>query len=394
MKNEVAKTQNNEVAITGGQKLQVQLLEELDKSSQAMGQEFTEYGKKCVINAIAGLVIFCKSQKIEIKDLEPTLLRLSLQNIGYTELNYSAIPSEIYFDIRKSDSGSVVTIKPQGAGVEMLVRKYGVGLKKDIGLRSAILIREGDEFIMPQFNGIEVTPPVYKPKLENANNKVIAVMYPAIKIDNSVEYLIATRESIKPNIIAQIRQNSLYAKEFRIWNKEKNKAEIDEEKRQKFWDEIDAWAEGKTVDQMLADTKYAAYINPTYTSGGSREQMILRKMKNNALKNYPKNYDNAYIRNAVEGMYEDFDESLREKPAGKDVVATVEREITETSSEEPIPNFDVDEDGVVVKKEQPKENEQPKQEEPVSAEETKEQEESDDDGANENPSSQNYEDLI
>lgn len=394
MQNELAKTQKNELAVTDGQKLQVQLLDELDKSSQQMGQEFTDYGKKCVINAIAGLVSFCKSNGTKIEELDPILLRLSLQNIGYTELNYAAIPSEIYFDIRKSEGGSVLTIKPQGAGVEMLVRKYGVGLKKDIGLRSAILIHEGDEFIMPQFNGIEITPPVYKPKLENQTKKVIAVMYPAIKIDNSVEYLIATREGIKPNIIAQIRQNTLYLKEFKVWNAKTNKSEIDNEKRQKFWDEVDAWAEGKTVDEMLADSKYAAYINPTYTSGGSREQMILRKMKNNALKNYPKNYDNAYIRNAVEGMYEDFDESLREKPAGKDVVATVEREITETSNEEPIPNFDVDEDGVVVKKDEPKETNQPKQEEPVPAEEAKEQEESDSDGANENPSSQNYEDLI
>ena len=384
MKNEITKQEQQQ--LTGGQALQVQLLAELDKSSQAMGREFTDYGKQCVINAIAGLVAFCKQNNTAIQDLDPTLLRLSLQNIGYTELNYSAIPSEVYFDIRKTDKGKILTIKPQGAGIEVLVRKHGVGLKSETGLRSAILIREGDEFTLPQFNGIEITPPTYKPKFENINNKVIAVMYAAIKIDNSVEYLIATREGIKPNIIAQIRQNTLYDKRFKSYNAKDDKYYIDEEKRQKFWDELDAWAEKKTVDQMLADPEYAPYINPTYTSGGSREQMILRKMKNNALKNYPKNYGNAYVRNAVENMYEDVDDSLKEKPIGKDVVATVEKEITEPSKEEQVPDFEVNEDGEVIRQE-----EQAAEPEPEKTQEPKE-EPAPTEGVG--TDAQNYEDMI
>ena len=283
MKNEIVKTEKQELKEIGGaQALQVQLMNELEKASQALGQGFSDYGKKCVINAIAGLVSICKSNGFEIKDLDPALLRLQLQNIGYTELNYAAIPSEIYFDIRKTSKGTVLTIKPQGAGYETLTRKYGVGLKKDVGLHNAILIREGDEFILPQYNGIETTPPVYKPKFENINKKVVAVMYPAVKIDDTVEYLIAPREGIKPNIIAQIRQNTLYNffkkddKGHFLKDKNDNKI-IDTEARQDFWDKLDAWAESKTVDEMLADKEYAGYINPTYTSGGSREQMVIRK---------------------------------------------------------------------------------------------------------------------
>ena len=53
------------------------------------------------------------------------------------------------------------------------------------------------------------------------------------------------------------------------------------------------------------------------------EQMILRKMKNNALKNYPKEYDNTYVANSVKNMFEENDESVVEE-----VLAELER-ITE-----------------------------------------------------------------
>ena len=341
--------QKNEIVLSGGQKLQKQLLQELEVSAQQMGADFTDYGKKCVINAIAGLVQYCKSQEIELKDLDPTLLRLALQNIGYTELNYSAIPSEVYFDIRKNGKLYVATIKPQGAGNEKLTRKYGVGLVKDIGLKSPWLIREGDEFILPTFDGLEMTPPKWTPK--SLDGKIIAVVYPAQKIDGSVEYLMASRESVKANIIAQIRQNALY--KFKKKN-DKGYEVTDKEARDEFYKKVDAELENMKVDEILANPEWLEWVNPTYTSGGSKEQMIIRKMKNNALKNYPKEYDNAYIKNAVENMFEDRDDSLDEKPkkvigGDVDVVEKVEKEIAEKPSGSTPPDFDVNEDGELVK---------------------------------------------
>ena len=88
--------------LKGGLALQDQLLNELDVAAKNMGQDFTEYGKKCVVNAIASLVIYTKQNGVSIADFDPTLVRLALQNIGYTELNIAAIPSECYFDIRQS----------------------------------------------------------------------------------------------------------------------------------------------------------------------------------------------------------------------------------------------------------------------------------------------------
>lgn len=372
MKNEMIQKPKQEVALTEGQKLQAQLMNELESASAQIGKGFTDYGKTCVINAIAGLIVFCKGNGIKIEDLDPSVLRLSLTNVGYTELNYAAIPSELYFDIRKTtkkvktDDGKeeevnsyTLTIKPQGAGNEKLVRKYGVGLMKDVGLSSPILIREGDKLVMPVFNGKEVTPFRYEPELKNADNKVVAVFYCATKIDGSVEYLFATRESVKANIIAQIRQNTLYnfykmdEKGNFILDKWNRKIK-DDAARDAFYDELNKFADSHTLDELLAEPKYANYVNPTYTSGGSKEQMIIRKMQNNALKKYPKEYDNSYIAESVRNMFEDQDDSLNEKPAAnrtRDVVDAVEQEINEPQTEGAVPAFEVNEDGEVIRHE-------------------------------------------
>ena len=345
-KNELTNTKKNEVALSGGLAIQEKLLNELDKANQEFGADFTPYGRTCAINCIAGIVSFCKSNTIDINKIDPTLLRLQVQNVGYTELNYASIPSEIYFDLRENKKTGIysIAIKPQGAGNEKLVRKYGVGLKKGSGLHNAILIREGDEFIMPQFNGMEMTKPIYKPQLKNANNKIVAVVYPAEKEDGSVEYLIATRDSVKANIIAQIRQNTLYAfmEEYKGKNGQTYER-VDKVKRDKFYDDLNKKCENMTLDEMLADEEILKYVNPTYTSGGSKEQMILRKMKNNALKNYPKEYDTSFVKNAVQNMFEEQDESVLER---KNVVAKVERELDEDLNDDVIDDFRVEDEVV------------------------------------------------
>ena len=362
MANEVAEVKKSEVVVTSkALVLQNKILAEIEKANEEFEVRFTEYGTRCAKNCLAGIITFCKNNSIPFENIDQSLLKLQVQNIGYTELNYASIPSEIYFDLRKTtvkytdkETGEEKTkevysiaIKPQGAGNEKLVRKYGVGLKKDTGLHNAILIREKDEFIMPQYNGIEITPPVYKPRLENANNKVVAVMYPAEKVDGSVEYLIATRDSVKANIIAQIRQNTLYTFKKKYTAKNGKEYETnDKEARDKFYEELNKKAENMTVDEMLADEEILKYVNPTYTSGGSKEQMILRKMKNNALKNYPKEYDNSVVKNAVNNMFEENDESVLER---KDITKKVERELDEDLNDDVIDDFDVIDAEVEVK---------------------------------------------
>ena len=349
MPNEVQKTNQQAVAVTGGQKLQVQLLNELDKATESMGQSFTEYGKKCVVNAIAGLVIMCKQQDIEIKDIDPTLLRLSLQNIGYTELNFAA--NECYADLRKVYKeveengkktkvfdGYSVAFKVQGVGNEKLLREYGVDVKT---LHECWLVKEGDEFILPSYNGLEMTPPIWKRKLDNINNKVILVVYPVERKNGSVEYLMATRESVKSNLVAHIRQNLLY--------------KIFGEKRDQKYAELDKDAESMTFDELLTSEKWREHINPNWLASSSKEAMIIRKMQNNALKRYPKEYDNSAMKEAVKNMAEDYDESLEikaNKVIDADPIEKVEKEITEEQKKDAIPGIEVDDDGVVTNNQQ------------------------------------------
>lgn len=351
-KNEVKRVEASVPTVTGGLAIQQQLLGELDKASQEFGVGFTDYGRQCAVNAIAGVLMFTKQMGISIADIDPTLLRLQIQNVGYTELNCATQPSEVYFDVRKStnaDGNTVyqLTIKPQGAGNEKLVRTYGVGIKKGVGLSQAILIHEGDEVVLPSYNGATITPFKYVPKFENANKKVIAVFYVLKKIDNSLEYLYATRESVKANIVAQIRQNALYA--FKKvtgqytdkYGNKKDKYENDPDARDAFYEHVNELAEKMTVDEFVNCKELQEYINPTYTSGGSKEAMIIRKMKNNALKNYPKEFDNSLIEESVRNMWEDSDASVFEKKDAKKVIDNVNAEIDEDVNENTIEDFDV-----------------------------------------------------
>lgn len=354
MAKELTKQTNNApVPTTGAQAQQIAIVGELETTLNTMGCELTAYGKKCAINAVAGAVSFLKSQDKTLKDINATLFKLSIQSCAVLELNYASIPSEIYFDLR----GDILTIKTQGAGNEKLVRKYGVGIRKDVGLHNAWLVREDDEFVYPTYNGLEMTPPKWTPK--SFDKKVIMVVYPVEKIDGSIEYLIATREGVKPNIIAQIRQNSLYAFNKKdangksIYNQFTHRPMVDEEKRDKFYAELDAAAEKLTVDELIKDARFIDYINPTYTSGGSREQMIIRKMKNNALKNYPKEYDNAYQAEMISNLYEDNDDSIKQPKKyvdDVDITKKVDAELEKEPSDETAPkDFEIDENGVVQK---------------------------------------------
>ena len=337
-------TKKAEVALFTNQK---EFIGELERVATSTGVKFTEYGVKCMVNAYNALLIACKNQGIQLSDFDGALLRTAFSNVGYTELNFAA--NECYFDIRKvykgegnnkTLAGYSIAIRPQGVGNEKLVRKYGINVAR---LHQCWLVREKDKFILPSFNGLKMTDPVWERDIANLNNKVVLVVYPIeIKGSDKVEYLMANRESVKSNLVAHIRQNMLY--------------KVYGENRDKKYEELDADAEKMTLDQLLVDAKWKEWINPNWLSSSSKESMIIRKMQNNALKNYPKEYDSTAMEEAVKYMTEDYDESLNEKAKATvieaDVVETVEKEIKEEPNPNAVQDFKVDNDGVV---EEPKE---------------------------------------
>ena len=60
-------------------------------------------------------------------------------------------------------------------------------------------------------------------------------------------------------------------------------------------------------------------------------------MKNNALKNYPKEYDNSYIAESVKNMFEEQDKSVLER---KNVIDVVDAELDEDLNDDVVEDFD------------------------------------------------------
>lgn len=321
--------------LTKVQQFQTNEIIRIEKTLKDSGLDLTPYQKKCGINAIAGIISFLKEQGKSFEDVDMNLLRLSIQNVALTELNYAAIPAEIYFDLR----GSVLTVKPQGAGNEKLTRTYGVDVSS---ISMPWLIREGDDFTLPSYDGETCVPPKWTRK--SLDKKVIAVCYMVKKTDGSTEWLISGREEVANNLIAQIRQNALYKfnkkdKDGKLIFNKYGKPIVDTEARDKFYDSLN----DRKLDDLLSDPKLKDFINPTYTSGGSKEAMIIRKMKNNALKLYPKEYDNSLQKEAVENMFEEDDKSIKVNTNPDDVIDA------DTPVADAPKDFEVDDDGVVTK---------------------------------------------
>lgn len=358
MNNQITKTNN---ALSPMQKFQADLALQVEYGLQEVGQRFTDYGKQCVVNAIAAIIIYCRNQKIDLKDLNQASLKIALTNIGLTELNFNAIPTEVFPDVRRGPDGKfTVAFRPQGAGNEKLVRNFGLNVEE---LKQCILVREDDEYTLPGFDGEKMTPFTWTPK--SLDKKVILVVYPLKKKDGTMEYLMASRDSIVPNLIAQIRNANLRREEFMedVYvtgkdGKKYKKREVDTGKRDAWYEKLDVAFEGKTLDEILELPEWKKELSNTYTSGGSRESMIIRKMQNNALKRYPREFNNTMVAEAVKDMFEDQDESLKEKSKSNyidaDPVATVEEEINEEVEEGAVEDFDVTEEGEVVEEKTPK----------------------------------------
>lgn len=211
----------------------------------------------------------------------------TLESVATLNLNISATPAECYitliktFDEKLDEKGYYRTdyshahwafnFGIQGAGYRKLVEQYGIDVDK---LYSAWTVRENDNFVYPHYKGIEMTPPEWTP---TGKGKVIRVVQPIRHCDGYIEYLISEREDVKNNLLAHISNNLIRDQETlkQILDKCKN----------------------MTIDQILDDAEICASgkVSPAWRSPQSRESMITTKMKNNILRNYPKNFNNSFI---------------------------------------------------------------------------------------------------
>lgn len=284
MANEVAEKQEFNTALSVYTNRFVGLLK---TDFQEAGIEFDDYSKQCVVAAMSSIYQLVQSNKADMNQLNNSTLRNVLGQVSSLRLNANAMPRECYFTLRKRQNANgnweqVVELGIEGDGNDALLRQFGNEVDK---VYPVWLVKDGDEFTYPKRKGIEVEPPTWEEK--GLSQKVIRVVYPVKLKDGTIEYLIAERESVKTNLIAHIR-NNMMNETFGIC---KDRYKATPEQKQKIKEKkseiMEAVRKCETLEDMLNCEVARPYISAAWLD--TPEQMFVRKMRNNAIKKFPKN---------------------------------------------------------------------------------------------------------
>jgi len=300
---------------TGLVKAQDTYLKMIDDQFSSHGMRMSDYQKTCAMNAIYAIqsVLDKTGGKFSDSDFDQTSLTGILKTTAALELNASATPREVYFSIRKENRKvgnqdnwiKKLEMGIEGDGNDALLRRFGVDVKK---VGRPWLVREGDDFTFPTHNGFEVTPPVW---VESGNGPIIRVVYPVLLSDGSAEFLIQEREDVRANLLAHLSNNLMNetfgVAESRYKATVEQKKQIDAKKK-----ELLTVAKALAMEGILDNETLQPYISPAWTEPQSREQMIIRKMRNNAVKKYPKDFGSSFVSESYNGMDESFRDAQSE----------------------------------------------------------------------------------
>ncbi len=272
-------------------KTQETFINMLMKSGQEMALNYDQYQISCARNMMSKMVELLWKEGLTIHQINQNNVTDILQTVAMFRLNPAASPREVYIILRNVKVGDkwekIFEMGIEGDGNDKILREYGVGIKK---IYNCWVVREGDGFTYPSFEGLEVKPPTWTPK--GYTNKVLRVVYPIAMEDGSVEYHISERESVAINLQAHISNNLM-----------KNK-EINEKKKQEILERISK----KTLEEIYDDEEVMLLTSPAWRGYHSREAMILRKLRNNAIKKIPKDYNNSFVESNYERTFEDYDQ--------------------------------------------------------------------------------------
>lgn len=254
----------------------------------ACGVPFDEYSKQCAMSAMTNIFKLVKdSDKInDLNGLDTSNLREIVGQAASLKLNANAVPRECYFQLRTKKSGDkwiqVVEMGIEGDGNDALLRNYGNDVEK---VYPCWIVKEGDEFTYPKRKGIEVEPPTWEEK--GLSNKVVRVVYPVKLKDGTIEYLISERESVKVNLIAHIR-NNMMNETFGIC-KDRYKATPEQKKeiKEKKEEILSKARNCEKLEDILSCEEAIPFISAAWLD--TPEAMFVRKMRNNAIKKFPKN---------------------------------------------------------------------------------------------------------
>lgn len=310
--NKVANVKTGKVALVAQTELYTNMLA---TSFENMQIEFTPYKKICMINALMKMkeLLISKGKDFNSKDIDQSNIVSILNKVSMLELNLAASPAECYLqfrNVKQYDDTYKLSFEfgIEGNGNDALLRNFGVDVKD---VKGAFVVREGDDFTYPYFDGEKMIPPTWKPK--SFYKKPIKVFYIITKKDGSKEFLISEREEVVKNLQAHISNNLMGVSSI-----EKN-AILDKISNMTLENILD----DKSLRKITIKDKTITLISPAWANPQSREDMILRKMKNNATKKYPKDFKNSYIENEYESTFEDYDQYRTSAPIHEEVTQDV-----------------------------------------------------------------------
>lgn len=296
---------------------------------------FDDYSKKCASDAMSAIYQLVQStDKADLSQIDTSNLRDVVIRCASLKLSATALPREVYFQLRtKKINGEyvkVVEMGVEGDGNDALLRNFGVGVQE---VYPVWLVHEGDDFTYPKRKGLKIEPPEWQPK--GLSDKVIRVVYPVkLKGKSAEEYLISERTSVKMNLMAHIR-NNLMNETFGF---AKNRYDATAEQKKKIEtrkSEIyDALRKCETVDDMIECEIAKPYISAAWLD--SPESMIIRKMRNNAIRKFPK--DMSSIANQsimqMDEAYKESRDEIEENENAKPFV--IDGEMKELIDEDPV----------------------------------------------------------
>jgi len=286
-KNEVAKKQE---FTTGLSQWTNTITGLVSRDFEQNGVQYDEYSKQCAMNAMGAIFqLVQNTDKVDMNNLNTSNLREVVAQCASLKLNANAVPREVYFQLRsKQINGQwvkMVEIGVEGDGNDALLRQFGNGIDT---VYPVWLVKEGDDFTYPRRRGINVEPAEWTPK--GLSDKTVRVVYPIKLKDGSVDYLIAEREPVRTNLIAHIKNNMLNETFGICADRYKATPKQKEEIKVKKAEILSAIRECETLEDILNCEVAKPYISAAWLD--TPEAMIVRKMRNNAIKKFPKNLNN------------------------------------------------------------------------------------------------------
>lgn len=274
---------------------------------------FSEYARECVVYGVMAINNTLKSQNLTWQQIDGSNIQEILMQIARLQLNASVSPRECYFQIRnvntnqKDEKGydiwkKVIEMGIEGNGFDALLSRFGRNVKT---VYPFWVVREGDDFEYPSYNGIEMNPPKWIPK---GTGKVMRVVYPILDKNNIIHYYIGEREDVRKNLLAHINNNMMNetfgivtgtnAKgkprtRFDATFEEKKK--IESKKR-----ELKLKARDMNIEQILDSEEFDKFISPAWKEDFSREEMITRKIRNNIVRKIPMDFESPFVQESFD----------------------------------------------------------------------------------------------